>query len=89
MRAKARQENGNEKRLLISVRLALRSRLFAALQLIQQLRERERGAARPLFLLLVKFLETDRQRAFRHADAVANLAQVVGILRIALLVTRM
>ena len=28
-RAKATQENGNEKRLLISVRLALRSRLFA------------------------------------------------------------
>ena len=86
-RAKARQENGNEKRLLISVRLALRSRLSPRLQLIQQLLERKRGPARPSFLLFVKFLEADRQRSFRHADAIAHLAQIERIFLIALLIT--
>ena len=88
MSAKAMQENGNEKRLLISVRRRAPIPARPRLQLLHQLRKRERRATRPLLLLLVELLEADRQRAFRQADPVANLAQIVGILCVALLVTR-
>ena len=55
--------------------------------MLEQLLDRQRGTARPLFFLFVKLLEADRQRAFSHVDAVADFAQVVRILFIALLIT--
>src|ERR1051325_6156510 len=51
-------------------------------------RKKNVRAARTFFFLLVKFFETDRESSFRQADAVAHLAQVVGIPGVALLVTR-
>ena len=88
MSAKAMQENGNEKRLLISVRVALRSRRAPDFSCSINCERESAERRRPLLFLLVKLLQADRQSSFREADAIADLAQIVGILRVALLVTR-
>src|SRR6476659_325485 len=59
-----------------------------ALELLQQLLDRQSGTARPFFLFLVELFEADRQRAFHHVDAVVDLVQVEWVFRVALLVTR-
>ena len=50
--------------------------------------DRHRRAARPFLLFLVKFLETDRQCSFGHADAILDFAQVGRVFLVALLITR-
>src|SRR5437016_11787780 len=60
----------------------------AALQLIDQLRDRQGRATWSFFLLLVELIKADRQRSFRHIDAVMNLAAVVWTLLVLLLVSR-
>src|SRR5207237_10443425 len=59
----------------------------AALQLIDQLRDRQGRATWSFFLLLVELIKADRQRSFRHVDAVMNFAEVVWTLLVPLLVT--
>src|SRR5215211_5364737 len=58
-----------------------------ALELLQQLRDRQSGTARTFFLFVVQLFEADRQRAFHHVDAVADLVEVERVFRVALLVT--
>src|SRR6476660_6731121 len=59
-----------------------------ALELLQQLLDRQSGTTRSFFLFFVQLFETDRQRAFHHVDAVVDLVEVEWIFRVALLVTR-
>ncbi len=86
--AKARQENGNEKRLLISVRLVLCSRVVFAFQLLEQLLNGQRGTVRLSLFSFIELVQTDRQRAFRHVDAVADSPKIGRVFFIALLITR-
>ena len=57
------------------------------MQLIDQLRDRQGRATWSFFLLLVELIKADRQRSFRHVDAVMNFAEVVWTLLVPLLVT--
>src|SRR4026208_250414 len=58
-----------------------------ALELLQQLFDRQSGTAWSFFLFLVQLFEADRQRTFHHVDAVADLTEVQRVFRVALLVT--
>src|SRR6185503_19639346 len=58
-----------------------------ALELLQQLFDRQSGTAWPFFFLLVEFFEADGQRAFHHVYAVADLVKVERVFGVALLVT--
>ena len=58
-----------------------------ALELLQQLLDRQSGTARSFFLFVVQLFEADRQRAFHHVDAVVDLVEVERVFRVALLVT--
>src|SRR5436190_2785895 len=58
-----------------------------ALELLQQLLNRQRGTARSFFLFFVQLFEADRQRAFHHVDAVADFVKVEWVFRVPLLVT--
>src|SRR5438874_951609 len=58
-----------------------------ALQLIDQLRDRQGRATWSFFLLLVKLIKADWQCSLRHINAVMNLAEIVGTLFVPLLVT--
>ena len=44
------------------------------IQLVEQLLQGKRGSTRPFLFPLVQFFQADRQRPFRHADSVVNLA---------------
>src|SRR6266513_984047 len=59
-----------------------------ALQLVDQLGNRQGRAARSLFFLFVKFVEADRKSALSHVDAVVNFTKIARSFLVALLITR-
>ena len=79
-----RSGKGKGKAFVISVRVARRSRRspFSV-----ALHERGKGRRLGVFARR-KFLEADRQRSFGQADSVPDLAQIVWILGVTLLITR-
>src|SRR4029077_16392363 len=58
-----------------------------ALELLQQLLDRQSGTARSFFLFLVQLFWGGMQPALPTVDAVADLVEVERLLRVALLVT--
>ena len=89
MIANAMHANGNENRLLISVRLALRSRLSSLFNCSSNCSIDSADRLGRFFSLLVQFVETDGESPLHHIDSVAYLSQVGRVLGIALLVTRL
>jgi len=73
---KSHARERNEKRLLISVRLALRSRVFSLLSCSSNCAIDRAERLGRFFLFVVQLFEADRQRAFHHVDAVADLVEV-------------